>query len=43
MTLTAEERMQRYEMIIAKYDENCRIRALYAANREAKLREKSKV
>jgi hypothetical protein len=43
MTLTPEEKMRRYEKIIAKYEENRRIRALYAANREARLREKSKV
>jgi hypothetical protein len=43
VTLTAEERMRRHEKIIAKYEENRRIRALYAANREARLREKSKV
>ena len=43
MTLTPEEKMRRYEKIIEKYEENRRIRTLYAANREARLREKSKV
>jgi hypothetical protein len=43
VTLTQEERMRRYEKIIAKYEENRRIRALYAANREARLKEENKV
>jgi hypothetical protein len=43
VTLTQEERQRRYEKAVAKNAESRRIRALRAANREARLREKNVV
>jgi len=43
VTLTIEERQQRHEKAVARSAEIRRIRALRAANREARLREKSDV
>ena len=43
MTLTSEEKQRRHEKAVARSAEIRRIRALRAANREARLREKSGV